>query len=114
MRRRSNTSWAEAHLEFEMLKLNDLWDWLAYVRETNAFLIALPSFVGFVLACIADWVEAYLTSFSKPVSSQKQTRSLESCSQTASFGTPRPAPGLEWTFVAGTSSTGRRNPLKTQ
>ena len=114
MRRRSNTSWAEAHLEFEMLELNDLWGWLAYVRETNAFLIALPSFVGFVLACIADWVEAYLTSFSESVSSQKQTASLESCSQTASPGTPRLAPGLEWTFVAGTSSTGRRNPLETQ
>jgi hypothetical protein len=96
-----------------MPELNDLWDWIAYVRETNAFLIALPSFVGFVLACIADRVEAYLTSFSEPVSSH-QVNSLENCSQTASSGTPRPAPALEWTFVAGTSSTGRRNPLKTQ
>ena len=56
-----------------MPELNDLWDWLAYVRETNAFLIALPSFVGFVLACVADWIEAYLTRSGEPASSQEQT-----------------------------------------
>ena len=44
-----------------MQEFNDMWDWLAYVRETNTYLIALPSFVALFLACIADWVERYLT-----------------------------------------------------
>jgi hypothetical protein len=43
-----------------MPDLNELWDWLAYVRDSNAFLIALPSFVALFLACIADWAERYL------------------------------------------------------
>lgn len=40
-----------------MPELNDLWDWLAYVRQSNAYLIALPSFVAFFLACFTGWVE---------------------------------------------------------
>jgi hypothetical protein len=45
-----------------MPELNDLWDWIAYVRESNAYLIALPSFVALFLACFTDWVERRQTS----------------------------------------------------
>jgi hypothetical protein len=53
-----------------MPELNDLWDWLAYVRETNAYLIVLPSFVGVVLACIADWMETNIANFGETDASQ--------------------------------------------
>lgn len=48
-----------------MPDLYDLRDWLIYVRESNAFLIALPSFVGMFLACFADWAERYLNGSSE-------------------------------------------------
>jgi hypothetical protein len=53
-----------------MPELNDLWDWLAYVRETNAYLIVLPSFVGVVLACIADWMETHIARVDEAATSQ--------------------------------------------
>jgi len=43
-----------------MPELNELWDWLAYVRESDAYWIALPSFVGLLLACFTDWMERRL------------------------------------------------------
>ena len=55
-----------------MPDINDLLDWLANVRETNAFLILLPSLVGVVLACIADWMEVHITSVGETAASQTQ------------------------------------------
>jgi hypothetical protein len=49
-----------------MLDLNELWDWLTYVKESYAFLIALPSFVALFLACIADWAERHLAHQEAP------------------------------------------------
>jgi len=74
-----------------MPELNDLWDWLAYVRETNAFLIALPSFVGFILACTADWLENYFSGYGERVSSQKETLMLSR----GAAGGQRPVPRID-------------------
>ena len=63
--------WCLQRREIEMPDFNDLRDWLIYVKESNAFLIALPSFVGLFLACIADWAERYLSG-SRQLPSHKQ------------------------------------------
>jgi hypothetical protein len=59
-----------------MPQFNELWDWLAYVRESNAYLIALPSFVALFLACIADWVERYLIGPSEAPSGEQEPKPL--------------------------------------
>lgn len=43
-----------------MPDLNELWDWLAYVCESDAYWIALPSLVGLFLACFTGWMELRL------------------------------------------------------
>lgn len=52
----------QAALEIDMTEFNDLWDWLAYVKDSNAYLIALPSFVALFLVCFTNWVERHLPS----------------------------------------------------
>lgn len=43
-----------------MPNVHDLKGWFGSLRESYAFLVAVPVVVGVTLACIAEWAEHYL------------------------------------------------------
>jgi len=45
-----------------MPNVHDLQDWFGSLRESYAFIIAVPVVVGVTLACIAEWAEHYLNA----------------------------------------------------